>query len=543
MTRFSLRIQLLLVTLALATGFLVFGVWTWHTINQTKVGGSNYNRIVLYKDLVADILPPPNYIIESYLTALQIVDPDRVDERAALIGKLQQLRQDYEGRHRFWSGQQLPEGIKTRFLNDAHAPAMRFFEIAGKEFVPAVQSGDVTTARTSLNKLATHYAEHRKAIDDVVSLSTREQTEVETGTAATTQSDLRVLLLVFVLSATLAAAANYFFGKSLLVGIREASKRLGNIASGALDQQAQASERADEIGDLLRSLDTTTSNLRRTVGEIRAAAQTVSASAAQLSSTIATVADSARVQSASVSAMVSTVEQMSSGISVMAAQSDAAKIKVQQAGEHCDQGSAEITSTTRVVEHLASDVQGTADSMLSLGEHSREISSIVGVIREIADQTNLLALNAAIEAARAGEQGRGFAVVADEVRKLAERTAQSTDRITAMITQVQSGIESAIDAMGAGSEKARESIHSVQATKATMDAIAAETGMLVSHIQQIAQGLGAQSQSSGEIAAAVASIATGSQENSSAAAQVSATATDLATTAHRLRAAAEFFRI
>jgi len=310
-------------------------------------------------------------------------------------------------------------------------------------------------------------------------------------------------------------------------------------------------KRADEIGDLLRSLDTTTSNLRRTVGEIRAAAQTVSASAAQLSSTIATVADSARVQSASVSAMVSTVEQMSSGISVMAAQSDAAKIKVQQAGERCDQGSAEITSTTRVVEHLASDVQGTADSMLSLGEHSREISSIVGVIREsivgvireIADQTNLLALNAAIEAARAGEQGRGFAVVADEVRKLAERTAQSTDRITAMITQVQSGIESAIDAMGAGSEKARESIHSVQATKATMDAIAAETGMLVSHIQQIAQGLGAQSQSSGEIAAAVASIATGSQENSSAAAQVSATATDLATTAHRLRAAAEFFRI
>ena len=146
------------------------------------------------------ILPPPNYIIESYLTALQIVDPDRVDERAALIGKLQQLRQDYEGRHRFWSGQQLPEGIKTRFLNDAHAPAMRFFEIADKEFVPAVQSGDATTARTSLNKLATHYAEHRKAIDDVVSLSTREQTEVETGTAATTQSDLRVLLLVFVLS-------------------------------------------------------------------------------------------------------------------------------------------------------------------------------------------------------------------------------------------------------------------------------------------------------------------------------------------------------
>jgi len=532
-----------MVTLALASGFLVFGAWTWHTINQTKVGGPNYNRIVLYKDLVADILPPPNYIIEAYLTVLQIADPDRVDELAPLIGKLQQLRQDYDGRHRFWSGQPLPAGIKTRFLNDAHVPAMKFFEIADKEFVPAVKTGDATAVRTSMNKLAANYVEHRKAIDDVVSLSTREQTDVETSTATATRSDLSVLLLVFVLSAALAAAANYFFGRSLLAGIREASKRLGDIANGVLDQQPQASERTDEIGDLLRSLDTTTSNLRRTVGEIRAAAQTVSTSAAQLSATIATIADSAHSQSTSVNDMVATVEQMSSGLSMMAAESDAAKIKVQQAGEHCDQGSAEITSTTRVVEHLASDVQGTADSMRSLGEHSREISSIVSVIREIADQTNLLALNAAIEAARAGEQGRGFAVVADEVRKLAERTAQSTDRITAMITQIQSGIENAINAMGSGSEKARESIHAVQAAKATMDAIAVETGLLVSHIQQIAQGLGAQSQSSGEIASAVAGIAIGSQENSSAAAQVSTTATDLATIAHRLRAAAESFRL
>ncbi|HNO72875.1 MAG: methyl-accepting chemotaxis protein [Candidatus Accumulibacter phosphatis] len=543
MTRFSLRIQLLIVTIALASGFLVFGACTWQIIKQTKIGSPHYDRIVLYKDLVADILPPPNYIIESYLTVLQIANPDRIDDIAILIGKLQQLQQDYDKRHRFWTEQLLPASIKTRFLNDAHAPAVRFFEIANKEFVPAAQAGDATAIRTSMYKLSSNYAEHRKAIDDVVLLSSREQTEVETSAAATVQSGLSLLLLVFLLSAALAAAANYIFGKSLLAGIREARQRLGNIANGLLDQQLKSSKRTDEIGDLLRSLDTTTSNLRLTVGEIRAAAQTVSTSAAQLSATIATIADSAHSQSASVNDMVATVEQMSSGISMMAAESDAAKIQVQQAGERCDQGSAEITSTTRVVEHLTNDVQGTAESMRSLGEHSREISGIVSVIREIADQTNLLALNAAIEAARAGEQGRGFAVVADEVRKLAERTAQSTDRITTMITQIQSGIENAISAMGSGSLKARESIHAVQAAKATMDAIAVETGILINHIQQIAQGLGAQNQSSSKITAAISGIAIGARENSSAAAQVSTTATDLATTAHRLRAAAEFFRL
>nr|WP_281193166.1 methyl-accepting chemotaxis protein [Candidatus Accumulibacter aalborgensis] len=153
----------------------------------------------------------------------------------------------------------------------------------------------------------------------------------------------------------------------------------------------------------------------------------VSGSAAQLSSTIGSVAESVHQQSASVGAMVATVEEMSSGIAVMAKQSDTAKLKVQQTGVRCNQGSDEITSTALVVASLAADVQGTVDSMQSLGARSREISSIVGVIREIADQTNLPALNAAIEAARAGEQGRGFAVVADEVSKLASHPAATSE--------------------------------------------------------------------------------------------------------------------
>jgi methyl-accepting chemotaxis protein len=543
MTRFRLRIQLSFVALSLTIGFLIFGLGTLHTVNQTKVGGPKYEQIVLYKDLVADILPPPNYIIESYLTVLQLSDPARNAEYDSLIMRLATLSKEYDTRYKFWREQPLPDAIKTHFFSGAHEPAQKFFATAEKEFIPAVKAGNSAQVHAVLKKLEALYNEHRKAIDEVVALSSREQVEVETATATGLRYDLFGLLLVFLLSGLFAAAGNYFFGRSLLAGINEASRRLDAIARGNLAAQPRATARGDEVGDLLNTLDTTADQLARMVGQIRGSAETVSCSAEQLSSTITSVAENSHSQSNSVSAMVTTMEQMARGIAEMAGQSESAKAKGEQAGSHCDQGSREITNTVIVVEQLANDVQGTANGIQTLGERSREITSIVGVIREIADQTNLLALNAAIEAARAGEQGRGFAVVADEVRKLAERTAQSTDQITRMIEQIQSGIENAVTSMKDGSERALNSVEAVRQARATMDSIAADTCVLVGQIQQIAQELDVQQRGSSNITGAIENIAAGSEETSTAALQVASTANDLARTAQQLQHAVQLFQI
>jgi len=541
MSRFPLRTQILLTLLALSVGFLLFGMWTWRTINETKVSGPSYHRIVLYKDLVADILPPPNYIIESYLTVLQLADPERTAERPTLIARLAQLRKDYAARHEFWQAQELPDEIRSRFLNVAHSPAQRFFDVTGQELIPALASGDRRAAELAKGKLESYYNEHRKAIDEVVALSTRAQSSVEASTADGLRANLLVLVLVFLGSASLAVASNIIFGRSLLAGIAEANRRLNDLADGQLAPPREVSRRGDEVGELLRALDHTAQRLGDTVRQIHGVAETVRISAAELSSTIANVADSTHRQSASVGAMADTVGRMANGIAQMANRAETVKDMVQGAGARCDRGSGEISQSTRAVEGLAADVHRTAEAMRSLGLHSRQISSIVGVIREIADQTNLLALNAAIEAARAGEQGRGFAVVADEVRKLAERTARSTDEITSMITQIQTGVDNAVSEMSAGSDRARASIEAVQAAKLTMQGIASETHVLVTEIEQIACGLDAQRQGSGEISLAVEGVARSSETNSAAALQVAKTATALAGSADRLHASVAFF--
>ena len=150
MSRFPLRMQLFLVCLALAVGFTVFGAWTWHTISQTRIGGPDYNRIVLDKDLVADILPPPNDIIESVLTVLQLADPEWASQRAVFVARMAQLH-----------------------------PAVRFFDLADRQLLPAISAGDRVERQDALR-----YLEHRQAIDDVVALSTCEQQEVEAPAGA-----------------------------------------------------------------------------------------------------------------------------------------------------------------------------------------------------------------------------------------------------------------------------------------------------------------------------------------------------------------------
>ena len=186
--------KLIILNVVFIIGFILFAVIAYTTITAIKINGEMYHEIISGKDLVADILPPPEYIIEAYLTALQLSKETDKTKIEALIHDEEQLKINYDTRHDFWVGR-LPEGnLKKNMVEDSYKPAIEFFEIFENEFVPAVRSGDEEKANEILtSKLDKLYLEHRLAIDQVVVLANNENSGIEKTASKMVSSGLIIL--------------------------------------------------------------------------------------------------------------------------------------------------------------------------------------------------------------------------------------------------------------------------------------------------------------------------------------------------------------
>jgi methyl-accepting chemotaxis protein len=195
------------------------------------------------------------------------------------------------------------------------------------------------------------------------------------------------------------------------------------------------------------------------------------------------------------------------------------------------------------VNEIANSVSRSAELITSLGERSKQIGEIINVIKDIADQTNLLALNAAIEAARAGEQGRGFAVVADEVRKLAERTTKATSEIGGMIGTIQSEVDIAVNSMDEANKRVELGVQDVTKAGESLNKIVASVDSLQSMVQQIATATEEMSTVSETINCDIETIARVSQDTSSGSGQIAASASDLSRLSSDLQRVAGQFKM
>jgi methyl-accepting chemotaxis protein len=314
------------------------------------------------------------------------------------------------------------------------------------------------------------------------------------------------------------------------------------VAEGDLTARIEV-ESGDEIGKLMLSLRTMNENLASLIRQAGDSSLNVASAASELSTAALQVSESSQQQSEAASSMAAAVEEMAVSVSQITDHANGAEKIASESSALSRDGGKVIGEMIAKMHEISITVNDSSRVMEELTGQSEQISSIVMVIKEVADQTNLLALNAAIEAARAGEQGRGFAVVADEVRKLAERTAQSTLDISGVIEKIRNGIHAVMDSMRFGVEQVNQGMTQAEETVEAISRINTGSQQVVVTVNDISAALREQSMANNEIAQSVEKIAQMAEENNAAVNETAKTAHNLEQLAVTLQGIVSRFKV
>jgi methyl-accepting chemotaxis protein len=546
--------QLKIATLANLFGFtIVIGlvvaiassIWA---ISELKVGGPLYQRISQGKDLVADILPPPEYIIEAFLEVnLAKDDPAGLAEHRARLAK---LHQDYNDRHAFWVGQDIDPGVRDRLTRDAHAPAVRFWEITEGRFLPALVKGDAAEADKAYAAMAEAYSAHRARIDAVVKDADRLTAATETFAKNRESTFMTVVwgVSILVLLIAVAGVAGVIFG--MVRPMRDMTEAMARLAQGDLTTPIPSTGRQDEIGAMAQAVQVFKDNAAKVEALQREQEQTAARAAAErrqamqrmgdqfeadIMGVVNEVSGSAGQMQTTAQSMSSAAQQATAQASTVAAAAEQATSNVETVAAAAEQLSASIAEISRQVAEAArisnnaSEETARTNTMVQgLAAAANRIGEVVELITSIASQTNLLALNATIEAARAGEAGKGFAVVANEVKNLANQTAKATDEIGAQVGTVQEETRRAVEAIrtiGGVIEQVRQISSGIASA---VEQQGAATREIARNVQEAAHG-------THEVSAAISGVTQAATTTGTAAEQVLSSAGLLTRNADQLR--------
>jgi len=450
---------------------------------------------------------------------------DREDARkraVEAVANLQQLKSKFKS-----------EANKQRV--DQATQGVQVLVPLGDQIEESVAKGNREKGADLLAQYTTQQVEIEKPLRDLIeSVHAMGKQDDEQALSAGSETQQTAIFgsIIVVIIAGLIAAMNT---RGVVRPLKIVVERANAIAAGDLTGAELSTRGQDETADLTNSMNKMQTNLREVMQSIGQIAQTVASASEEISAAATQSAEGSRAESDQSAQMATAVQKMSASVGDVSNNSMKAAESAKQAAEVAKHGGVIVNEALANMRSIAESVGATAKRIEELGKNSDQIGKIVAVIDDIADQTNLLALNAAIEAARAGEQGRGFAVVADEVRKLAERTTKATKEIAQMIETVQKETGAAVSQMQAGTQQVEAGVETTAKAGASLEKIITAAQQVGDMISQIATAAVQQSSTAEEISTNVEQIAKITQESAAGAQQSAKACEDLSNLAIDLR--------
>jgi methyl-accepting chemotaxis protein len=512
--KLTLSLRLAALVAIFLTGMAIYGFWSFRTLDELKVNGPLYQRVIQSKDLIADVLPPPVYVLESYLVGFQLMAAAGQPEQDALAARLLALRRDYDARRRYWQGRQLDHEVAEILLKQVDAPAQAFYAAAFGQLIPALRARDNGRAEAAMLRMKQAYARHLAAVNRLVAISGRRAAATEAESAGLIAWSSLTLLAILALSVAAGSAAAILIVRSITGPLRDAVEAAQVVAAGDLDGRIDTTH-GDEPGQLLRALKRMSDSLQLTVGRVRNGTETISVAARQIAAGNLDLSARTEAQASSLEQTAAVMEQLTG--------------TVRQNADNARQANQLVLSAAAVAEQGGHAVARVVSTMAAIKHSSHKVAEIVGVIDGIAFQTNILALNAAVEAARAGEQGRGFAIVAAEVRNLAQRSSGAAREIKGLIAEAVAGIEG-------GGQLADEA-------GATMRGIVASVRQVTDIMGEIATASGEQSDGIEQVNQAICQMDEATQQNAALVEQAAAAAASMQEQAHAMLQEMRLFKL
>ncbi len=505
----------------------VFAVNRMSVIRQASVDmGSNQLPSVGYLSTVTENVLRMRILSFRILVNREPASLQEADSRIVVLSdKVRKAQADYAA---------LPMGTREATLYKEFSTTLDNYMQAQREMIDLSRQNKVDELRTLINTRIKDGTDLMgEQLNKLVAFNA-EAAKVAGVTAADNYSGaVNGIIAVAVLAAVMTVLLAWLLTRSIVTPLTRAVRAAETIAGGDLTKTVEVDGK-DEPARLLSALSTMQANLRKTIEQIAGSATQLGAAAEELSAVTEEASRGMQQQNDEIEQAATAVNEMTAAVEEVARNAVSTSEASNQSTQAAREGRDRVVETVDAIQTMTHDVQNTSVMIEGLAEQGRDIGKVLDVIRAIAEQTNLLALNAAIEAARAGEAGRGFAVVADEVRALAHRTAQSTQEIEKMVAGIQNGTGEAVSSMQQSNQRTQSTLELARAAGVALEQITQSIHQINERNLVIASASEEQAQVSREVDRNLVNIrdlatqsAAGANQTSAATHELSRLAVDL----------------